>query len=237
MDYAISKKITKAEFLNNMEGKFLKQIVKKFDEFKILPDAKSIYTVDLIRSVDRAASVAGEQRDRYARMFTTMLLSEIHKHRGTQEIIHKTPHTIAWAGYLQWMFPDSKFIHIIRDPRDICASVVPLKWGPKRVKDFPPYYLDLMKRAWEHRLNVPEDRYMVVSLESLVNNTTAVLHKIYRFIDYGRPDTALGQKVAAPIRADKAHVGRYRKDLSPAQAKFVDNKCWMTYQQWLNEAV
>jgi len=234
MDYAVNKSITREEFVEEMESRFLPQMIRTMRKFSILPNPGHVYTPKLIRSVDYTTGNAVVRRHQYARIFTVGLLSEIHKHLGTRRIVHKTPHTIVWAGYLQWIFPDSKFIHIIRDPRDICASVVPLKWGPNKVEDFPAYYNDLMDDAWKARQNVPKERYQVVALETLVGTPSKILRKLYRFLEEKAPTRKTLDTMVEMITPGGAHIGRYTHDLSTQQAQVIREQCWGNYKRWLD---
>ena len=236
LEYAIDRRITKEEFLVNMRGKFLRQILRHLNRMRVLPEAKSVYNVDFINSIDLAA-VAGGQRDKYAKMFTEMFLNEIHKYIGTSEILYKQPHLITKAGILQWMFPDSKFIHIIRDPRDVCSSVIKLSWGPNSVKEFPAYYLDIMGAALEQRADVPDDRYLVLSFDSLITHHWDIMYALYRFFDCNVPTSDLLSKLGKPIDQNRAHSGRYKTDLSRKQSAFIYDECWEIYQKWLKISI
>ncbi len=49
--------------------------------------------------------------------------------------IDHTPGNIRFAGSLARLFPDAKFINIVRDGRGVAASVLGLDWGPNRIEE------------------------------------------------------------------------------------------------------
>lgn len=44
--------------------------------------------------------------------------------------VDHSPNNVRYASQLRTFFPNARFVHIVRDPRAVVASVVPLDWGP-----------------------------------------------------------------------------------------------------------
>ena len=89
---------------------------------------------------------------------------------GKERLVIKEPHLIRCARQMKVMLPSLKIIHIIRDPRDIYASIRGLPWGPNNAKEFVIWYNAIMEDAWMGRealvpLNV--DDYTVIWMEDL----------------------------------------------------------------------
>lgn len=103
------------------------------------------------------------------------------------------------------IWPKARFIHIVRDGRDVSRSCVKMGWagdgwhGAKR-------WLDAEKLWDEMKLKVPVERRLEVRFEHLVENTTETLSAICEFMgdryhpdmmsyaegtDYGLPDASL----------------------------------------------
>ena len=47
--------------------------------------------------------------------------------------VDHSPNTVMYSGRLFAEFPEAKFIHLIRDGRAVCASWMPLDWGPNTI--------------------------------------------------------------------------------------------------------
>lgn len=58
--------------------------------------------------------------------------------------IDHTPQNIEVGLALSELFPDARFIHLVRDPRAVAASLLPLDWGPQSPTG--------VAGLWSHRL-------------------------------------------------------------------------------------
>jgi len=145
--------------------------------------------------------------------------------------VEKTPHTVLHADKLYLMFPDLRYIHIYRDPKDVCCSLLQQSWGPKDIKEFVVYYAELMEQSFAVMQRVPTKNYLVVSLEELCFDTLKTLERIMKFTEVPFESSALLQAadLVDPVRA---HVGRWMTELSPEVAIKVDELCNPLYNLW-----
>ena len=68
--------------------------------------------------------------------FLTVIVKEyggVNGGEGADVWIDHTPNNIDYMIPLDNIFPEAKFIHLIRDGRGVAASVMPLPWGPNTV--------------------------------------------------------------------------------------------------------
>ncbi len=138
--------------------------------------------------------------------------------------IEHTPQHALRAAMLLDLFPDARFIHIVRDGRGVAASVLPLTWGPNTVERAAHWWLELLSfgLALESWGQAPVLR---VRYEDVVTDAERVVRHIaafagleysnamlradgYRPWDPRRQHTLVGQ----PPRADRADG--WRKALS-----------------------
>jgi len=94
----------------------------------------------------------------------------------------KTPIYIREIKRIHQLFPDSKFIHIIRDGRDVCASLQNVRWWGKYTAKWAYYWqksVNLGRNAGE---KLGTAYYIEVKYEDLVLDTEKILKKICRFI-------------------------------------------------------
>jgi hypothetical protein len=115
------------------------------------------------------------------------LLAEYVRHVQPDKIgadvwIDHTPDNFKYQTMLKNLFPEARFIHIVRDGRAVCASIKPLEWGPNNAY--------MASRHWATRLSeamaveVAEGANCLrVRFEDLLQDPDDVLQRICRFID------------------------------------------------------
>jgi lipopolysaccharide biosynthesis protein/glycosyltransferase involved in cell wall biosynthesis len=82
---------------------------------------------------------------------------------------------------VQGMFPEARFIHIVRDGRDVASSTRGLWFGPQTLEEAAKSWLRDIQEARKHISNL--NWYLEVRYEDLVVYTEPTLKKICRFID------------------------------------------------------
>jgi len=142
-------------------------------------------------------------------------------------LIEKTPHTFLVADTLYKIFPNMRYVHVFRDPRDVYASVKPLHWGPISSKSFVPWYNKLMSTAYNIKKQVPRSNYLLVRLEDLVYNTKEELTKVFRFTNLN-----LDEDYIRLITKEKAHINRFVDELTKDEIDVVWKGCNHIYVKW-----
>jgi hypothetical protein len=149
--------------------------------------------------------------------------------------VDHTPSNIKNADALLGLFPEAKFIHIVRDGRGVAASIMPLDWGANTI--------DRAARSWSRRLSqylsieslLGDERIIRIGFEDLVRHPEATMKKICRFlaIDF-QPDMVRGSGFTVPNYTVKQHslVGKapdpgeadvWEKALDPRQIEIFEN--------------
>ena len=117
--------------------------------------------------------------------------------KGKPLVGDKTPHYVRSLPTLHALWPQARFVHIVRDGRDVCLSVG--NW-PKVVERggavarFSHYERDPVAIAalwWEWQVRLGREagsgfgphRYMEISYESLVDDPTAACRALCTFLD------------------------------------------------------
>ena len=80
------------------------------------------------------------------------------------------------------LFPNTKFIHIIRDGRDVAQSVLKMDWGPGDIIEAAEWWRDHVRLGRCMGKMLPPDRYMEIRYEDLVLDTENNLRRICDFL-------------------------------------------------------
>lgn len=144
----------------------------------------------------------------------------------------KSPSYIGKIDVLNNMFPSSKFIHIIRDGRDVAMSIVKQWWGDKNFMTALTEWARKVECARKVLRMLPGDRFMELRFEDLVSAPVRELRRVTGFlgIDFEEqmlkisPDKAR-VFVGVDVKTDHSHLSeplslsqtcKWKKRLSPA---------------------
>lgn len=106
---------------------------------------------------------------------------------GAEVVLEKTPGNIKKHKLIKQFFPDAKFLHLVRDPRAVAASLLAAKqepWG-----NWAPNDAYAAARMWRDHV-MPARRELVlygndlkeVRYEDLSSNPSAVVHDIWKWL-------------------------------------------------------
>ena len=147
----------------------------------------------------------------------------------------KTPLNTFHLQRIRKVFPEAKFVHIIRDGRDVVSSY--LKAGIyQKAEDAAKRWLSSIRLAQRFARQVGEDRYLEIRYEQLVKDPETSVKKVCRFIDLEYRDEmlrfyenieALGdtklkhhENLHNPINQES--VGKWRANLNESQKLVIE---------------
>jgi hypothetical protein len=121
----------------------------------------------------------------------------------------KTPHHAKYVDTLLEWYPNSRVIHLVRDARDVCASLGNMPWGRKAAVANAKLWADLTLAAERGQGN---PRFRRVRYEDLVANPEPTLRDLCDFVGEEYDPAMLG---TTPVStADKPWFLRSREALS-----------------------
>jgi hypothetical protein len=153
------------------------------------------------------------------------------RHRGKPRYADKTPMHVLHLPRLARMFPEARFVHLVRDGRDVALSYRSVDWGPRTVEE--------AARLWRRRVaagrragrRLGPGRYREVRYEELVAEPERVVRELCAFLDLAWDDALLAYptragEVIAATRFPAAHarlalpptpgLRDWRRDMPPA---------------------
>ena len=87
---------------------------------------------------------------------------------GTKFFADSTPVNIMNSEYINQLFPESRFINMVRDGRDVAASVVREPWGPKDHIQALKWWKNRMLVGFNALKSVPGDHQLTIRAVDLV---------------------------------------------------------------------
>lgn len=202
------QKCPHAELSALQVDKILKRIFDKY-RFAYEWQGKQPTVVDLLPGESRftPASVLNGLYAQYARQNDAVRWAD------------KTPIYTNYMLLIHSMFPQAKFIHIIRDGRDVSVSMME-KWGGKE------FHVDtyFTARNWVRRISaarrsgqsLPSDKYIEVFYEDLVTEPESSMRRMCKFLDEPFDPLMLEQHYLAQKRVKAgAFHDRVRQPTTP----------------------
>ena len=117
-------------------------------------------------------------------VFLSKLMSAYTLRLGKKRWAEKTPGNIQHMDRIISGWPDAKIVHIIRDPKDIYASLrEEKKWDS--VDEFTERWCSIVGavEGFRDKLDMGPDRYFEVRYEALIADPLATTQKLFEFLD------------------------------------------------------
>jgi hypothetical protein len=177
-------------------------------------------------------SVTPAELTKWKRLFVRFL-KEVTLRTGKQLVLKSPPHTARIPTLLE-LFPDARFVHIVRDPRVVFPSTVNLwktmarthglqrpEWPGLEEKVLREFRI-IYDRLEEARPLLKPGRFHELRYEELVKNPVAELQKVYAGLELGGFDN-VRPRIEDYLRQNAGYeTNRY--DLTPAQRTLVEER-------------
>lgn len=135
---------------------------------------------------------------------------------GKEMWIDTTPINLFRARELSEFLPGARFIHVVRDGRDVIASVVREPWGPKTYEEGLVWYRHRMTRNLQNT-NFLGDRVLTLSLENLViSRRDESLGVLLGFLNIPE-ESKIQDYFNNQVLAENVRQGRWRDEVEDIQ--------------------
>lgn len=162
----------------------------------------------------------------------------------TTWIAEKSPQNVFYYEHIRTLFPDSLIVNVIRDGRDVVASLLEMDWNDSRGKRLD-FTVDITAacRRWLTAINAAStfsrgrhaSPYLQIRYEDLVTRPQTTLTPLLdllgepweeRLLDYHEVDRELGEESSAvhvqhSIGADR--IGRWKNKFNCAEISIINS--------------
>lgn len=132
--------------------------------------------------------------------------------------IHRNFHRIPFV------FPDAKYIHLLRDPRDVAKSSIGMGWAGN-VYFGVDHWLET-EASWDRLAEkIKPEQALTVYYEELINTPEETLKKICRFLDIPYTSTMLDYSNNSTYsKPDSSLIRQWEKKFSQREIQYVEAK-------------
>lgn len=157
------------------------------------------------------------------RLFFDLLSFRVEERRGdTRGIVEQSTDTVAQAATLSRIFPEARFIHVVRDGRDASASRVAQTHGlvrPRTRADGIAWWRERIEAIERGADAIDPKHLLTVSLDELLNvdRGRLALRPLFRFVG-AHVSTGPRRYFRQHMGRDQANADRWRRDVSERKA-------------------
>lgn len=144
------------------------------------------------------------------RNFLDALFGEHARLDGKTRWINKTPAYVRMLPVLRQVYPDMKFLHCVRDGRDVAASIVTRPFGPARVDEAARWWAGSVQAGIQFERAHPE-HVRSVRYEDLLTDPVATLEPVLEWLGEAGAASMLR---AHAIGLDPSRSGAWRASFS-----------------------
>ncbi|MTI48984.1 MAG: sulfotransferase [Firmicutes bacterium] len=212
-------------------------------EFKLFPSIINLYMQ--CKKFGGIMEAYSQDLSDIQNSFREFIYSFFEKHieeSKAKRLVEKTPHNVLIMKELCEIFPDAKFIHVIRDGRDVASSLLKMNWvdfnGNKvpytqNIKKAAAYWNQIVAKAIsDSNTSYLNNKVYTVKYEDLILNTEQTLKDILSFLnepwnekilDYHKIERGYEPKESSTDQVSKnlysKSIKRWEKEFSESDKK------------------
>ena len=228
--YRIPFAIKKFHIFNNRDWEdIVSQVLKEFE------DCKEFYTWEIdITDVQKSLEDIADSKRTLSNIIDELFCTYAEKHSPGSKIWgDKTPMNTLYLDWIGTVFPRSKFIHIIRDGRDVASSYLKME-RYDTILEAANRWINSIESAQSFGSKIKEN-YMEIRYEELVTKPEEVIKYTCDFLDIdydskmldhtkqvkklGDTDKEHHSNLSKPISSDS--VGKWRNNLSESDQESI----------------
>lgn len=145
---------------------------------------------------------------------------------GADRLVERTPVHAFHLDLIGEVYPDAAVLHVVRDGRDVAASLVAQPWGPRTLTEAAIEWSRAVEAVWASRDRL--NRFVEIRYEDLLADTRATLSRLYEALGLEADDAVLDAALAEasvwfnvePTRPVVAE-GKWAGTLSPRDLREV----------------
>ena len=132
--------------------------------------------------------------------------------KGSERWGDKTPIYVEHIDFLADLFPDARFIHLVRDGRDVALSFLERSWGPQTIEEGAQRWKARVCAGRRSGQALDPSRYTELRYEHLIDDAEGALRRVCEFVELPFDPTMLtyyqrANEVIAGTKYPEQHTG------------------------------
>lgn len=111
------------------------------------------------------------------------VFAEYARSRGKTRYGDKTPLHVLSIRALSDLFPEARFVHVIRDGRDVALSYLDVSWGASTMEEAAILWRRAVRTGRRQGRRLGSDRYHEIRYEALLEDPETIVRNVCGFLD------------------------------------------------------
>lgn len=141
----------------------------------------------------------------------------------------KTPHFILDLPRLAALFPESKYIYVVRDGRDVALSLLEKSWGPGNLYACAEYWKACNAESAALAGLRARGQLFEVAYEALLDDPRSIVARMYAFLDEPFPEDVL-RPLLDSVR--RGNCNKWMTRLTPAEVQLFERVAARTLERF-----
>jgi hypothetical protein len=148
------------------------------------------------------------------RRFMRDFISSQENHSDQKYWVETTPLNVAQARRIKKLFPNALFINMVRDPRDVIASLLTKNWGPTTPLEGLEWIEKRLLDGHNALRAIPSKQKITIALEDLaIHNRERSYQAILTFLGL-RDDSNMRHFFESELTPQAATSGRWKTEIA-----------------------
>jgi hypothetical protein len=150
-------------------------------------------------------------------------------HHGKERYADKTPGHLVHMDRIASLLPETRFVHLIRDGRDVALALRDASFGPRSIDEAALHWRSRVSTGRAMGAALGPARYFEVRYEDLVDDPAETLRQVCEFVDLAFDDEMLRhERSANALVARTTNPGAHRELAKPIRSGVRDWRHQMT---------
>ena len=177
-------------------------------------------------------------KERTYRGVLDAIFEQFATYHGMERWGDKTPEYIYDLPVLNKLFPEAKYIHIVRDGRDVALSEFKTQFGAKNIYKAAEEWKRKVGLIHEFGSLLPAERYCEIRYEDFLSRPSDVFQKLISFLKIANDDQVV-QFIEKNISSDlkRGNFYKWKNELDRSQRRIFEREAgdFLRYYNYENE--
>lgn len=190
---------------------------------------------------------ATQKTEFYKKKVFDVFIRALLEKKKKERFCEKTPQHLYNVEEILKLYPEAKFIHLVRDGRDVVNSLMKMPWRPNGLLNNSRFWKKYIARGLKLSSKIDSSNFLTVKFEDLLQDPETVLRNICEFLDLAYQKSILYKsqtstesvftewesnwKHKSKSDLDPKRIGAWKKELSDQDQALLG---WHQYQ-YLNK--